>query len=78
MSEAKCEDIRPTTSLHWGDIVTIVAYFVFVLLVGVWVSGLSNGNFHYFHDASMYSRLSLDAPILQREREREDMFYLRV
>ena len=45
MSGTQCEDIRPTSSLHWGDIVTIVVYFIFVLLVGVWVSGLDNGKF---------------------------------
>lgn len=37
MADDKCDGIRPTTSLHWGDILTIAVYFVVVLLVGLWV-----------------------------------------
>ncbi|XP_025113902.1 sodium/glucose cotransporter 4-like [Pomacea canaliculata] len=38
MADDKCDGIRPTTSLHWGDILTIAVYFVVVLLVGLWAT----------------------------------------
>ncbi|KAK7094776.1 sodium/glucose cotransporter 4-like [Littorina saxatilis] len=37
-SAAQCENIRPTSTLHWGDVVTIVIYFIVVLLVGMWAT----------------------------------------
>ncbi|KAK7496973.1 hypothetical protein BaRGS_00011709, partial [Batillaria attramentaria] len=38
MGDFKCEDVRPTVSLHWGDVLTVVLYFIVVLAVGVWRS----------------------------------------
>ncbi|XP_041368703.1 sodium/glucose cotransporter 4-like isoform X2 [Gigantopelta aegis] len=34
---ATCQAISSTTSLHWGDVLTIVLYFVVVLIVGIWI-----------------------------------------
>nr|KAG5706622.1 hypothetical protein BaRGS_005692 [Batillaria attramentaria] len=38
MADPKCEDVRPTTTLHWADVLTIVLYFVVVLVIGVWAT----------------------------------------
>ena len=70
MSGTQCEDIRPTSSLHWGDIVTIVVYFIFVLLVGVWVSGLDNGKFEWpWWPDHMHAKVCCAALTHQMQRE---------
>ncbi|XP_046576223.1 sodium/glucose cotransporter 4-like [Haliotis rubra] len=38
MAEPLCQSISSTTSLHWGDILTIVLYFAVVLAVGIWAT----------------------------------------
>ncbi|XP_071097640.1 sodium/glucose cotransporter 4-like [Haliotis cracherodii] len=38
MAETVCQSISSTTSLHWGDILTITLYFVVVLAVGIWAT----------------------------------------
>lgn len=31
-------NVVASTALHWSDVVVIVTYFAFILLIGLWVS----------------------------------------
>nr|KAG5706621.1 hypothetical protein BaRGS_005691 [Batillaria attramentaria] len=38
MGDFKCEEVRPTVSLHWDDVLTVVLFYIVVLAVGVWAT----------------------------------------